>query len=95
MREAELKVNLEILLLGEHEKDSNQQIEFPDETESLGTLETYRKLKDSDNGNEKSDHLAASVPLNEPCTVIWDLLRGREWYSGMAGSIIEEGSLVI
>ena len=34
MREAELKVNLEILLLGEHEKDSNQQIEFPDETES-------------------------------------------------------------
>ena len=45
MSEAELKVNLEVLLLGEHEKDSNQQIEFPDETESLGTLETYRKLK--------------------------------------------------
>ena len=62
-----------------------QQIEFPDETEILGTLENYAKLKELHNGNGKSDPLAASVPLNEP--------RGREWYIGMARSIIDEDSL--
>ena len=72
MSEAEMKFNLGILFLGEHEKNSNRQVEFPGETEILGTLETYAKLKESDNGNEKSDPLAASGPLNEPCTVIWD-----------------------
>ena len=38
--EDEMKVNLEILLSEEHEKDCNLQTEFPDETEILGTLET-------------------------------------------------------
>ena len=46
MSEAEMKVNLGILLSGEHEKDSSLQIEFPDETEILDTLETYTKLKE-------------------------------------------------
>ena len=95
MSEAEMKVNLGVLLSGEHEKDSNQQIEFSGETEFLGTLETYAKLKESDNGNKKSDPIAASVPLNEPFAVIWNTPHGREWYISMTRSIIDEDSLVI
>ena len=95
MSKAEMKVNLGILLSGEHEKDSNQQTEFSGETEFLGTLETYTKLKESDNGNKKSDPIAANVPLNEPCAAIWNTPRGREWYTGMTKSIIDEDSLVI
>ena len=81
-----MKVYLGILVSGEHEKD--QLTELTDETEILGTLETYAKLKDSHNGNKTSDPLAASVPLDEDCAAIW----GREWYIGMTRSIIHEGS---
>ena len=42
-----MKVYLGILVSGEHEKD--QLTELTDETEILGTLETYAELKDSHN----------------------------------------------
>ena len=90
-----MNINLEILLSGEHQKDSNQQTEFSDESKILSSLETYAKLKESDNENKKSDPLAASVPLHEPCAVIWDTLHGTEWHIGMTESIIDENSLVI
>ena len=90
-----MNINLEILLPGEHQKDSNQQTEFSHESKILGSLETYAELKESDNGNKKSDPLAASVPLHEPCAVIWDTLHGREWHIGMTESIIDENRLVI
>ena len=45
--------------------------------------------------NDKSNPLAASVPLNELCAVIWDTPCRREWYIGMTRSIIDEDSLVI
>lgn len=48
----------------------------------------------SDNGNKKSDPLAASVPLNESCAVIWDTPCGRQWYSDLTRNITSEGSLV-
>ena len=90
-----MNINLEILLPGEHQKDSNQQTEFSHESKILGSLETHAELKESDNGNKKSDPLAASVPLHEPCAVIWDTLHGREWHIGMTESIIDENRLVI
>ena len=90
-----MNINLEILLPGEHQKDSNQHTEFSHESKILGSLETYAELKESDNGNKKSDPLAASVPLHEPCAVIWDTLHGREWHIGMTESIIDENRLVI
>ena len=95
MSEAEMKVNLGVLLSEEHEKDSNQHSYFPDKTEILGTLEIYAKLEESDIGNKKLDHLAASVPLNELCAVIWNTPCEREWYTGMTRSIIDEDSLII
>ena len=52
-----------------------QQIEFPDETEILGTLENYAKLKELHNGNEKSDPLAPVYLLmnlvEENGTLVW------------------------
>ena len=95
MSEAEMKVNLGVLLSEEHEKDSNQHSDFPDKTEILGTLEIYAKLEESDIGNKKLDQLAASVPLNELCAVIWDTPGERERYTGMTRSIIYEDSLII
>ena len=92
MREAEMKVYLGILMLGEHEKGKNQLTELTDETEILGTLPTYAKLKDSHNGNKTSDPLAASVHLDEPCATIWDTPRGRDSYISMTRSIIHEDS---
>ena len=85
--EAEMKVNLGILFSGEHDKESNQQIEIPNQTEILGTFETYAKLKES-------DPLAVSAPLDEPCAVIWNTPHGRKWYTGLTRSIINEDSLV-
>ena len=36
-----------------------------------------------------------SVPLNEPCAVVWDTPSGREWYIGMTRSKIDDESFLI
>ena len=91
-----MKVNLGILLSEKHIKRTViNNLNPPDETEILATLETYAKLKASDSWNKKSDPLAAIVPLNEPCTITWDIPHGREWYIVMTRKTIDEDSLVI
>ena len=60
---------------------------------TLGNLDKIERERD--NGKKKPDPLAANVSLNEPCAVIWDTPRGREWYIGMTRSITDEDSLVI
>ena len=77
-----MKVNLGILLSGDHEEDTSEDVEFPDEDSILISCST--DLNDDESGdieNNSTDEI--SVPLNEPGAVVWDTPSGREWYIGM------------
>ena len=95
MSETEMKINLGILLAGDHEEDSNEDVEFPDESAILSLLDHDAESSDGEKENENITTKQTSIPLNEPCAVVWDPPRGREWYIGMTRSIIDEESYTI
>ena len=79
MAVAQMKVNLGVLLSGNH-KDIDDIVNFPDESMMLSVLD------DPDNegvAEEEEYEGDEEIPLNEPCAVIWVNSTGREWFIGM------------
>ena len=93
MSVAQMKVNLGVLLSGNHEKDLEGTVVFPDESTMLSILDdpNYEVVVDE----ESSNVIKHEIPLNEPCAVIWDNPNGREWFIGMAQERISKDEYLI
>ena len=90
MTVAQLKVNLGILLSGEHEVDCDADIMFPDAESMFDALD--------DSVDEPVPLLVEGdddILLNEPCVAIWDNVDGRYWCVGMTRERIGKDEYLI
>ena len=93
MSVAQMKVNLGVLLSGNHEKDLEGTVVFPDESPMLSILDdpNYEVAVHKDSSNVEEHE----IPFNEPCAEIWDNPNGREWFIGMARERISKDEFLI
>ena len=87
---AQLKLNLGILLSGEHEVDCDADIMFPDAESMFDAL--------GDSVDEPVPLLVEDdddILLNERCVAIWDNVDGRYWCVGMTRERIGKDEYLI
>ena len=89
---AQMKVNLGILLSGNHDKDIDNIVHFPDESMMLSILDDPNNeevIREEEYEGEEE------IPLNEPCAVIWDNSNRQEWFIGMTRERISNDEYLI
>ena len=91
MTVAQMKVNLGILLSGDHEQDCDSDVLFPDLETMLSVLDV--PLEDATPTAVTNDE--DEVLLNVPYTAIWDYASGREWCIGMTRERIGKDEYLI
>ena len=78
MTVVQMKVNLGLLLSGDHEEDCDA-VMFPNVESMFSVLNNSVVEPAPAVEREKYEIL-----LNEPCVAIWDTVKGREWCVGMS-----------
>ena len=95
MSDREMKLNLGILLSGDHFQDADEEIIFPDERSMLLSCSAAADDNTVAGVDVEINEEPEEVPLNEPCAVVWDAPLGRNWYIGMAREKVDENYYMV
>ena len=82
MSVTQMKVNLAILLSGQHDT-GGLGIVFPDAETMFDELHLVSSHDKTSTSPAVDVDVVEDVALNEPCVAIWDTSEGREWFVGM------------
>ena len=91
MTVAQLKVNLGILLSGNHEEECDANVTIPDVDSMFSVLDNSLQEPAPPVETDVEDE----IMLNEPCAAIWDNANGREWCVGMTRERIGKDEYLI
>ena len=95
MSEKQMKLNLGILLSGNHDQDANEEVSFPDDNSilmSCATNDDQSASVDDVREDVEIQEESEEIPLNEPCAAVWDTSLGRNWYIGMTRGKVDENN---